>query len=135
MKAALDKTGVQLIEAERNRQVLVEGYDLAHDDEHEGNELAWAAACYAAPERIFVPSDVAAGRAYYDPFPGDWSDSRCCPPSPHKMQAGNVAKPELFDGEHRIRMLVKAGALIAAEIDRLQRAVATRAQGRRRARK
>ena len=115
------KSGVELIAAERQRQIGGEGYTPEHDDEHAGEELAYAAACYAAPERVFVPMDYAAGRFYIDPFPKGWHDKRCCPPPPHEGKGGNVAYPELFEGKHRIRMLVKAGALIAAEIDRLSR--------------
>ena len=41
--------GIRLIAAERQRQVDVEGWTPAHDDEHDEGELAIAAACYAAP--------------------------------------------------------------------------------------
>ena len=82
---------INLIEAERNRQQYVEGWTEEHDDKHVNNELALAAACYAVPD-VF-------SQGYWPPT---WDLSWYKPTT-------------------RIRDLVKAGALIAAEIDRLQR--------------
>jgi hypothetical protein len=94
-------TGVELIAAERQRQVEVEGFDAQHDDEHDGGSLGRAAVCYITYEDKkkyqIRPDDRAP--AYWPWEPESWR------PSPDK-----------------IRNLVKAGALIAAEIDRLQRA-------------
>lgn len=87
--------GCILIAQERSRQVDVEGWDSMHDDGHEEEELAEAAACYALPAR---------------------SRSLDCLEEPHLWPWPNGWKPE-----DRIRELVKAGALIAAEIDRLLR--------------
>jgi hypothetical protein len=89
--------GVQRIAAERQRQVEREGWTPEHDDEHVAGEMAWAAVCYTAPYPV---RHETSGR---DPWPWEpkW-DKR---------------------GEHnRIRQLEIAGALIAAEIDRLLRA-------------
>ena len=83
--------GINLIEAERERQIHQEGWTEEHDDKHVNNELALAAACYAVPD-VF-------SQGYWPPT---WDLSW------HKSTT-------------RIRDLVKAGALIAAEIDRLQR--------------
>ncbi len=92
--------GAGRIAAERTRQATVERWGPVHDDSHDEDELALAAAAYAIPEEC---------RDYENgvPFPwpinwsvGDWK------PSP----------------DNRIRELEKAGALIAAEIDRLLRA-------------
>jgi hypothetical protein len=89
-------TGVDLIAAERLRQVEAEGWTAEHDDEHTTGELATAAACYALPS---VHRRFDGGMPAFWPFEmGAWK------PSP----------------DDRIRELVKAGALIAAEIDRLQ---------------
>lgn len=107
--------GVERIAAERARQVSEEGYDSAHDDEHEGEQLAMAAACYAAPEKIYVEDKRANAIYFVDPWP--WHpryDARPC--------NGNVVTPEKATKQERIRLLEKAGALIAAEIDRLLRA-------------
>ena len=115
-------TGVDRIAAERRRQIEEEGWSAEHDDdEHQDGELAMAAACYAAPERIYVERDHATGRSYDDPFPWEGWDKRYdygeCRTNP-----GNVPpEPGTYTTEEQIDLLVKAGALIAAEIDRLLR--------------
>ena len=90
-------TGIELIAAERQRQIEVEGFNAEHDRDAE-NELAAAAACYATPPpwRHKRPDD--------DPVPLGWPwDDRYWKPTP----------------DDRVRELVKAGALIAAAIDAL----------------
>ena len=85
-------TGVELIAAERYRQIYEEGWTAGHDSRHPKGELAQAAASYAVASRATVRS--------HKPPPGwPWAKQWWKPTSP-------------------IRMLVKAGALIAAEIDR-----------------
>jgi hypothetical protein len=89
--------GIELIAAERRRQVEAEGWTPEHDDEHGRGELARAAACYALPHGL---------RPIRRP-PADWPwDDEWWKPT----------------SKDRLRELVKAGALIAAEIDRLLRA-------------
>lgn len=94
----IKESGLGNIVNERKRQIDVEGWDSEHDDIANNNEqLARAAAVYA------LPSDY----RYYDfevrsVFP--W-DMRWWKPVPTE----------------RVRELEKAGALIAAEIDRLKR--------------
>ena len=84
-------------------------WTAAHDDQHTNGELAWAAVCYAAPGRVYAKRDVAAGFRFLDPWPfADRWDRR-----PHD---GNVLRTPTRD--QRMRLLVKSGALIAAEIDR-----------------
>ena len=87
-------SGTELIAAERQRQVEVEGYDAAHDKHHDGSDdMVMAAICYALPDeqrRGDPPIWWPWASSYWKPTPDD-----------------------------RIRELVKAGALIAAEIDRL----------------
>lgn len=92
---------LNLIAAERHRQVSEEGWSPEHDDQRTENELALAAACYSIPP---VPGCGCATRMKY--IPGLW---------PFDMAWRNP------NPDDRIRELVKAGALIAAEIDRLQR--------------
>ena len=85
------------IAKERNRQIEVEGWTIAHDDSHRENEIALAAMLYTAPQWL---------REWFDknnikiwPWHNSWwkpTDQR--------------------------RDLVKAGALIVAEIERLDRA-------------
>lgn len=99
------KTGIELIAEERQRQIEVEGFDSAHDQEQDKGELAAAAAAYAfAP---FMKGEIRGG--YKTPPAPMWPEywlAKWWKPSP----------------ENRIRELQKAGALIAAEIDRLQNA-------------
>jgi hypothetical protein len=102
--------GARLIAEERRRQVAVEGYDADHDAAHRRAELAWAAACYAAPGAVYRMSQSAGAIAFVDPWPGGWPDKRERP----------------AETEGRLRELVKAGALVAAELDRLMALVAAR---------
>lgn len=94
----MNKSGTQLIEEERQRQISQEGWTPEHDDTLTYDELALAAACYAMPTEY-------RGLIVDGCSPWPWST--------------NWWKPTPDD---RIRELVKAGALIAAEIDRIQRA-------------
>lgn len=87
--------GIELIENERKRQIEKEGYDKEHDKEYDHGELAVAGACYALPEYE---------RECFDDFDELWPFER------------KYWKPSPKD---RIKELSKAGALIAAEIDRL----------------
>jgi hypothetical protein len=82
------------IAAERERQKSVEGWTEAHDDEHADGELARAAACYAR-------------FAHYAPAlpPIGW---------PWELSA--------WKQKGARRDLVRAAALIVAEIERIDRA-------------
>ena len=95
------ETGIELIDEERKRQIEVEGWTKEHDAEHTNEALALAAACYAIPsvQRSYTYDPILKAR-----IPEFWPwDIKWWKPSP----------------EDRIKELVKAGALIAAEIDRL----------------
>jgi len=91
--------------AERERQISAEGWTTEHDDEHGKGELSDAAACYA----LFWP-----------------------------FNAGKTAKPvpanfwpwslEDWKPSDRRRNLVKAGALILAEIERIDRSLSPKAE-------
>ena len=105
--------GADRIKAERIRQNEDEGWSAAHDDTHRNGQLALAAACYAAPPgthlRVLTWREKK-GNPYgeftaKDPWPWDrvW-DKRPAPSCSRRA---------------RIRALEKAGALVAAEIDRL----------------
>lgn len=110
-------TGVELIAAERQRQIEKKGWSAEHDDGHDGGELAMAAACYATPDLICVEERHANSIGFIDPWPWDEADDK-------RARDGNVLQHNhRLDDKARIRQLAKAGALIAAEIDRLQRAV------------
>ncbi len=109
-------TGVERIAAERQRQIDVEGWTPEHDDEHDNAEMAMAAACYAAPDLIYtMDPDHVQQVVFEDPWPWDQSwDKR--PYRGNRLKANATATRAT-----RIRMLEKAGALIAAEIDRILR--------------
>lgn len=108
-------SGVDLIAAERRRQISEEGRTSEHDDGHDDGSLAHAAACYAMPERLYVERRVAAGVQFLDPWP--WS-----PYGDKRKRQSNYPNAIPTEGPERLDLLVKAGALIAAEIDRLERA-------------
>jgi|ERR1043165_994387 hypothetical protein len=118
-------TGTELIAKERERQMLEEGYTYEHDDEHDGGALAIAAACYASPLQIFMCAQVPGTFNFYDPWPWEGEfDKR--PRDSKGNLLDNYYAPTIVSGyaqtkEQRIRQLAVAGALIAAEIDRLLR--------------
>jgi hypothetical protein len=88
------KSVIEEIADERQRQIDVEGWLLSHDDQHETGELARAAACYAGDKRKF-------NRAAPPGWPWDQS---------------------WWKPANKRRDLIKAAALIVAEIERLDRA-------------
>jgi len=112
-------TGVERIALERLRQITEEGWSAFHDDRHTDKSLAWAAVCYAAPDNVYVVDGGGPCITFSDPWPwgAEW-DKRY----PKDPMFGSSAAEML---EHRISELTKAGALIAAEIDRLARFRAT----------
>lgn len=90
------QSGIQLIAAERERQVKVELWSPATDDLYANEELACAAICYA-----ISPKDRGGEIPYLWPWDPHWW------------------KPGLEESVlGRVQELAKAGALIAAEIDR-----------------
>lgn len=97
-------TGAEAIAAERQRQVDAEGWTAEHDDAHENGALVVAAAIYAfhASTDEAHSHGVALARRGIHPPQWPW--------------AAGWWKPT-----DRRRDLIKAGALIAAEIDRLDR--------------
>lgn len=98
-------TGIELIAAERERQTQVEGWTPEHDDTHIEGEMIEGARGYLSAALLSE-----CGRRWIgDPPPlWPWNQSWWKP------------------SDDPILNLVKAGALIAAEIDRLQRAESTR---------
>lgn len=107
VRSAQASAAARDVMAERARQIAVEGWTEGHDDDHQRGELATAAACYA----LHV-----AGKCEMTPAYGN-------------QDRGGPWVPELWpwalkwwkpkDGR---RDLVRAGALILAEIERLDRA-------------
>lgn len=103
-EAPLASQAARDVLAERERQKAVEGWTEAHDDGHANESLAQAAACYAMPDPAL--RQVGAGRGMkFVPmqWPSSWSSTWWKP-------------------KDRRRDLVRAGALILAEIERLDRA-------------
>lgn len=99
--------------AERQRQVSAEGWTPAHDDEHDEGELSYAAAGYAVSASDAIQAvkcefdgpgqptiDDPVSICHGTPWPAGW-EFRAAPPR---------------------RMLVKAAALLLAEIERIDRA-------------
>lgn len=105
---------VNAVLAERRRQVEAAGYSLAHDDEHDAGELTRAATNYAAQAALCM----AAGQTH-----------ACPETSPPLQRMFPLSFPwgrgDWKPGRVR-RMLVKATALLIAEIERLDRAEAKR---------
>lgn len=95
-------TGTALIAEKARTNREHKGYTPEHDDTHTGGELVKAAICYAERARwleSFPKADEHLGVPHLWPFePESWKPS-----------------------DDPIRNLVHAGALIVAEIERLQR--------------
>jgi hypothetical protein len=111
--------GIELIANERHRQMDEEGWTADHDDDHDDHSLALIAALYATPQALFEVSVTADS--------GHWVDPWCWDANWDKRPRN--AEDELLHAEEtpiadRIRCLTKAGALVAAEIDRLLRKAA-----------
>lgn len=119
-------TGVSLIAAERQRQIEVEKWDEKHDHSSAGNgQLAGAALCYTANYLNKTHGEgFARAQVYGIPETdfmvnsGDRGDRR--------LQKGGWkdawpwdAKWDKREKHDKIRSLVIAGALIAAELDRI----------------
>ena len=110
------KTGIELIAEERTRQIEVKKYDENHDEEHNSLQLSSAAACcIVSAQNKILEAD------HYPCFDG----------TPKSRFQINTSEGKWVDGfpwpEHdkrnkhsEIKSLIIAGALIAAEIDRLQ---------------
>ncbi|API54847.1 hypothetical protein BMW22_15525 [Rhizobium leguminosarum] len=91
--------------AERRRQVEVEGFDDRHDDAAKSNAMALAAAVYAIPDhyRYLDCEGFGGGRGSIRRMLWPWDDG-------------------WFKPGDRRRELVKAAALIIAEIEAIDRA-------------
>lgn len=111
-QAVQDSQAVRDVLTERERQKSVEGWTPEHDDEHGTASMAAAAGCYA-----FSAASEYAENTH-------WSNER--------FDAAEHLWPwdrEWWKPSTPRRDLVKAGALIIAEIERLDRASRTRGNG------
>lgn len=101
---------IEEVRQERARQINQEGWTYEHDDAHADGGLARAAACYAYPEVVTFAQEFLAAKgadgwklkmAGLPRWPWDWS---------------------WWKPKGRRRDLIRAAALIVAEIERLDRA-------------
>jgi hypothetical protein len=111
-------SGAGRIFAERLRQVRIEGFGYAADDAYRHQQLARAATCYALPHDDMRRQGCLIFGGKPDGWP--WPDVAWKPG--HIVDLSN-GESGIFGMpiEDRIRELEKAGALCAAEIDRLVR--------------
>ena len=101
-------TGAEMISAERRRQQAVEGWSAEHDDEHTNGQIIDAALCY-------VYASFNLGHPAMKKPLKEWPWDDCWWKPNH---------------EDAIPNLTKAGALIAAEIDRRKRLQQAAAEAR-----
>jgi len=96
-------TVIEEIAAERERQKSAEGWTAEHDDAHRDGSLSRAAAVYAMPHSIreFYIGRVT-GTVLDLVWPIDWGR-------------------QWFKPKDRRRDLIRAGALLVAEIERMDR--------------
>lgn len=96
--------------AERVRQIEKEGYAAAHDDSHVDREIARAALAYVAHyiERAWIAEELAKGNAFDSRYEEDGTDN-------WPWDEGWNPKTPRLD-------LVRGGALLIAEIERIDRA-------------
>jgi hypothetical protein len=88
--------------AERRRQVEVEGWSAEHDDAtHDTGQMAVAAACYALGRRYVSPKNRFGATIDMWPWPAKW-----------------------WKPKGKRRNLIRAAALLLAEIERLDRLTA-----------
>ena len=102
------KSGIELIADERQRQIEVEGYSAQHDSQHNASDFVYAAIAYTEAAKVGVNCIEI----------GNTNETEIML---RKAEMGKIYpfgwdfKPSTY-----VRDLVKAGALIAAAIDRLQ---------------
>ncbi|MDP3554824.1 hypothetical protein [Methylocystis sp.] len=103
--------------AERERQKSVEGWSEEHDDRHEDEQLALAAACYMAGgcmEHVNVEASYSQG---YHPFTG----ARFVQKVRKLVPLLWPWSPDWWKPKDRRRDIVRACALGLAEIERIDR--------------
>jgi hypothetical protein len=104
------RKAIEDVIAERKRQIRVEGWTPAHDDTHTDGSLAQAAAAYALKARSDEAHENGV-RIGKHGVPYLWPDSW---------------NPSWWKPTDRRRDLVKAAALIIAEIERIDRSTASK---------
>lgn len=89
-------SGIELIKTERERQISDEGWTADYDSQHTEGEMTFAAIAYIKADETDAPGNLYTEAYSFWPWSSKW-----------------------WKPKDRIRNLVRAGALIAAEIDRL----------------
>lgn len=118
------KSGLELISAERLTHSS-KGFTTEHDDVHDDGEIALAALAYvghAAGMQAYIKAESDEHSAdpvivLCDPWPWDRSDDK----RRHYAASNTPILPRKLTRAQRIELLTIAGALIAAEIDRINR--------------
>lgn len=101
------KSGIELIAEERQRQIEVEGYSKEHDSQHKVSEFIEAANSYTESAVAYALKDEG---AINDALTNLLQ----------YLKKSFVWGYDAFKPTNCLRDLIKAGALIAAAIDRLQ---------------
>lgn len=109
------ETGIELIAKERQEQIDKHGFCKNHDTIHEEQDLSYNAAILASPVILYYQAEDLANQVTFQ---------KCFPYESWKLPPPNTSGNVLIDNiklskKKRIKQLVVAGALIAAEIDRL----------------
>ncbi|MBR5395751.1 MAG: hypothetical protein IK144_11845 [Bacteroidaceae bacterium] len=101
------KRGIELIAEERQRQIDVEGYSEQHDSQHKASELIYAAIAYVESAKIGINCAETGNTNEHEIM----------------MRKVEIGRDYPFGWDFKpstdVRDLVKAGALIAAAIDRI----------------
>lgn len=93
-------TALEMVAAERQRQIETEGYSIERDLLHTDGALALAAACYAAyPVKLYQKIELAKNIHFDQLIP--------------------FSKYDINPKHSELRLLIIAGAFILAEIDRI----------------
>lgn len=95
---------IEEIAAERKRQVEAEGFDATHDDQHSNGEISDAALCYGNEVRWRRMFGKTVEKSLIQGPPAAWPWAR-----------------EWWKPKNDRRDLIRAAALIVAEIERLDR--------------
>ena len=119
-------SGVEAIALERQRQIEKEGFSTEHDKLHIEGQLAYGAICYASPAkdrrliRLRGENNSGFPSVHLDNGPEGEGTYIVLPPSFWPFES-SAYKPDTSGTiRGRMRDLEKAGAMIAAEYDRLR---------------
>lgn len=113
------ETIIQEINAERERHAEVEGWTPEHDDEHDDGQMAMAAACYADPRNLVVWQE--AESAFLSGNDGGRGDRKLLPEGYYSAWPWDDEWDKRQKHGQKRRLII-AGALIVAELERLERA-------------